>query len=203
MNLFLKPFGTIIEQERLRVLCHIVLDIEMSVSLYLEKKLCNDERISDQMGGSDRSDFLTINESRKCVSWYSSKGNKIIRLMTFPSNPLTAIFCCFQSKGDLTNNDDFFSVQNAIAVMISDTDLRIQMFSHEVYSIKLQFPVRSMVSTPFGLLFRKKVRSEGYELGSLLQKAFTKSTPKTSHDEYFILSNPSSPLVPVRCFNRW
>lgn len=154
----------------------------MVLSFYLTSSLDHGERICDQLGGTSRSDFLTINSSKKCVVWYSEGGNRVVRQFSYNKVPKSALFCQFQNPSDSSGS---VSVRNAVAVLLTASDLCINMFTGEVYNIKMPYPMMQMLSIPSGLLFQAQLSNQRDALFGTLDE---------QDSRYFTLSNPSSPL---------
>ena len=158
----------------------------MVLSFYLSTTLGPNESICDQHGGSDRSDFLTIDSSKRCVIWYSAGGSRVVRHFSFNKVPHSAIFCQFQNPMDTSNVS---TLKNAVAVLVSPVDLCINMFTGEVYNIRMPYPMNSMLSFPSGLLFQAQVTSHRDALFGTLDE---------QDSRYFTLTNPSSSLQSLK-----
>ncbi len=173
----------------------------MVLPFFVQSQICKAESICDQIGGTLRNDILTINSTRKCVTWYANAGTRVVRLFSFPSTPLLAVFCQFKPS-----SVDGSCVRSAVAIMTADTDLQVCLFSGEIFSIKLPCSMKSMISVPFGLLFQRKPAAQSYSLENLILSLGTNpafgDVDSLATDDYFGLTDPLSALVAITPVSR-
>ncbi len=98
-------------------------------------------------------DILTIDHAQSSVTWYSVGGVRIVKQFQMSSSiPLDAQFCSFELFPGTTHS----STNSAVAILLSNGDLHIHLFTGELYEIHLPFAVKKMVAMVNGLLFQRQ-----------------------------------------------
>ena len=105
--------------------------------------------------GSLSQDILTINHTQSRVTWYSAGCVRIVKQFHMSNLPLDAQFCSFELFPGTTRS----STNSAVAILLSNGDLHVHLFTGELYEIHLPFAVKKMIAMANGLLFQRQTDS--------------------------------------------
>jgi len=104
--------------------------------------------------GSLTKDILTINTAANSVTWHSNGAVRIVRQFKLNNAPLDAQFCAFESfPGTVSHSGP---PNNAVAILLTNGDVHINLFTGELYEIHLPFTVKKMIALSNGLLFQRQ-----------------------------------------------
>lgn len=104
--------------------------------------------------GSLTKDILTINTSTNSVTWHSNGAVRIVRQFNLSNAPLDAQFCSFESfPGTVAHSGPS---NDAVAILLTNGDVQINLFTGELYEIHLPFTVKKMIALSNGLLFQRQ-----------------------------------------------
>lgn len=126
--------------------------------------LPKNEVLCSQEGGNDSRDLLSINRTKQQVVWYGAGGCKVNRRFTLPSIPIDAKFCQFKtnhSEGGVNALDQSsLLAKRAIAILLTNGDLQVCMYSGEVHELTLPYPIKQMMPICNGLLLQRSLGDE-------------------------------------------
>ena len=149
-------------------------------------------------------DILVIRDKK--VVWYTECG-KEVRQFSCETKPLDAIFCHFSQSGDggSTPNDTVDNAGGAgndggtnrnvtVAILITQSYLRLHQSHGEHFDIRLDFEVESICQCSHGILLQSSGKSEETDLSS--RHSFVRNHASTQPTLY-ILRNVTALVQPI------